>query len=306
MYQVAVLMSTYNGEKYVAGQIDSILAQKGVSIDLYIRDDGSADRTMDILEEYAKKHSNISIQKGDNIGVGNSFMSLVYTVHGNYEYFAFADQDDIWLESKIQTAIHSIEKTTSPALYVSNQTLVNKDLEVLGSRFSSAPSTEFRQILCRNKVSGCTMVWNRCLQDLLSNQVRRPSKQLLSNRIHDVWVAMAAAVTGEIIYDSDSYILYRQHQDNVVGVKKTNIIKQWMRKIVNTEEQNGRSKLARETVEAFEDCIQDADILSALKTYGFYQHDPVKKKQLLHDKSMVQYTGEKPGMFRLKVFLNLF
>ena len=306
MYQVAVLMSTYNGEKYVVDQMDSIRAQKGVGIDLYIRDDGSSDRTLDTLEEYAKKYSNIFIQKGDNIGVGNSFMSLVYAVRSNYDYFAFADQDDIWLEAKVQTAIHSIEKTTSPALYVSNQTLVDKDLEVLGSRFSSAPSTEFRQILCQNKVSGCTMVWNRCLQDLLSDPARRPSKQLLANRIHDVWVAMTAAVTGEIIYDSDSYILYRQHQDNVVGVKKTNIIRQWMRKIVNIEEQNGRSKLAKETVKAFEDCIQDADILSTLKTYGFYRHDPVRKKQLLHDKSMVQYSGEKRGMFRLKVLLNLF
>lgn len=78
MSSVAVLMSTYNGEKYLKEQIDSILAQKDVDVTLFIRDDGSSDNTIGICKEYVEKHKNIVLKTGENIGVGNSFMQLVY------------------------------------------------------------------------------------------------------------------------------------------------------------------------------------------------------------------------------------
>lgn len=98
MYKVAVLLSTYNGSKYIKEQIDSILSQEGVNIDIYIRDDESTDETVNIIYEY--KSNNIFLTEGKNIGVGNSFMELLYSVPEIYDYYAFADQDDIWSEKE--------------------------------------------------------------------------------------------------------------------------------------------------------------------------------------------------------------
>lgn len=94
--KVIVLMSTYNGEKYLKEQIDSILNQVKVEVFLMIRDDGSSDNTIAILKEYERQNRNIKIIKGKNIGVGNSFMQLLYN-SAEAEYYAFADQDDVWV-----------------------------------------------------------------------------------------------------------------------------------------------------------------------------------------------------------------
>jgi len=307
MYRIAVLMSTYNGDKYLSEQIESILSQEKVEVVLFVRDDGSSDRTGDILESYSGQYSNVIVERGCNIGVGNSFMELVYKIPTNgFDYYAFADQDDIWLSQKLINAANSITHISGPALYVSNQTLVDQNLIIIKERYVTSPRIEYKQILCQNKVSGCTMVWNHPLHKLLVEYKRRPSAQLLRNRIHDVWVAMVASVVGVIVYDEQSNIMYRQHENNVIGVRKTNIIKQWINKVFNAEEQNGRSRLAREIVDRFGDCIKNEDDLNILKTYGYYQEDAKTKKRLLHDRTIVKYSGEKLNMFRLKVLLNLF
>ena len=109
MDKVAILMSTYNGEKYLDEQIGSILAQEGVDVTLYIRDDGSSDRTAEIIKYYCKRYHNVSFTQGENLGVGNSFMQLVYDAKDVYDYYAFADQDDIWLRDKLSVLQANIE-----------------------------------------------------------------------------------------------------------------------------------------------------------------------------------------------------
>lgn len=93
---VAVLMSTYNGEKYIKEQIESILGQENVSVEIFIRDDGSIDHTVDIVEKY----DNINIIRGENIGVGNSFMELVYKVPNSFDFMLLRIKNDIWLNNK--------------------------------------------------------------------------------------------------------------------------------------------------------------------------------------------------------------
>ena len=132
MYKVAVLMSTYNGEKYLREQIDSILAQEGVDVTLYIRDDGSSDSTIEIINEYLTKTNRIKFYIGENIGVGNSFMQLVYDCPEDYDYYAFSDQDDIWLTEKMQVAVDSLKEYSNPFLYCSNQILVDKNGKIIG------------------------------------------------------------------------------------------------------------------------------------------------------------------------------
>lgn len=303
--KVAVLMSSYNGEKYLREQIDSILKQKKVCVDLYVRDDGSSDGTKDILCGYGET---IRVCYGKNMGVGRSFMQLVYKVPGDYDYYAFSDQDDIWLPQKLQRAIEFLEAEIEhmPVLYVSNQILVNAKGEKIGSRYEQKPNTDYKQILCQNKVSGCTMVWNRNLQKLLQEEKRRPSRELLENRIHDVWVAMAAAVMGKIVYDPEGYIYYRQHEKNVVGVRRVCMWKQWMDKIKKPSLRRGRSLLCKEIYGCFQELILDPSVKSDLECYGFYRQSKELKKKLMQDKSLLFYTGESRAFFLFKVGIQWF
>ena len=100
MDKVQVLLSTYNGEKYLQEQIESIIRQEDVEISLLIRDDGSCDKTIEIIENLKRKNSNIIYYSGNNLGPARSFMDLI-NKSGNFDYYAFSDQDDVWKSKKL-------------------------------------------------------------------------------------------------------------------------------------------------------------------------------------------------------------
>ena len=207
---IAVLMSTYNGAEYLREQIESILQQKDVHIELYIRDDGSTDETQSILEEY-NSYDNIHVNFAVNKGVIASFMELLYTVPKEYEYYAFSDQDDYWLEEKLKVAVDKIKERNIPQLYFSRKTYVDDKLKPLPLKDYDVRGTSIGFALMNSCASGCTMVFNRLLHSKLC--VSYPDPKYMS--MHDAWVYIVAAAIGEVIYDSNSYILYRQHGDNV-------------------------------------------------------------------------------------------
>ncbi|MCR4717193.1 MAG: glycosyltransferase, partial [Lachnospiraceae bacterium] len=164
MYKVAVLMSTYNGEKFIRDQVDSILNQAGVEVTLYVRDDGSTDRTAELIKDVP----GVKLTAGENVGVGNSFMQMVYDVPTTFDYYAFADQDDCWLSDKLMNAIYKIGDTDELKLYASNQTLVNASLDVIRDRYSTPPDYSYMQTICANRLAGCTFVWNNAFHNLIS------------------------------------------------------------------------------------------------------------------------------------------
>lgn len=299
-------MSTYNGEGFLGQQIESILAQEGVEVTLCIRDDGSIDRTEQIVAYYIKKHNNITFTYGDNLGVGNSFMQLVYDAPCYCDYYAFADQDDVWLPDKLLRAVNKLRGASRPMLYCSNQTLVDKHLTVIGNRYESAPDVSFEQILCRNTVSGCTMVWNEGLHALLASEERRPSRELLSKRIHDVWVAMVASVIAEIVYDEESRILYRQHENNVVGVKRQSVVRQWAQKLRNPSVRNGRSDICKTVYDNFRDLISEEHVLDSLRLYGYYREMLWMRIKLMTNRKLIKHTRESYIGFSMKVLFGLF
>ncbi|MCB1659487.1 MAG: glycosyltransferase, partial [Pseudomonadales bacterium] len=121
MKKLAVLLSTYNGEKYLSIQLESLLAQKDISLTLFVRDDGSSDTTPNLLARFAAQHNNIHLRLEKNIGVIASFFDLMTTVDDNFDYYAFADQDDYWLPEKLISAVNKLEQqsTDKPLLYCS-------------------------------------------------------------------------------------------------------------------------------------------------------------------------------------------
>ena len=116
---VTVVMSTYNGEKYISEQIDSILKQNCVRVKLYIRDDGSKDNTRQMIEEYAKRYDNIYYEFGENVGFSKSFLYALKNAP-DAQYYAFSDQDDVWSEDKIITTIALIQDVAGAALGFQN------------------------------------------------------------------------------------------------------------------------------------------------------------------------------------------
>ena len=302
--RVAILMSTYNGEKYLQEQMNSLIKQTGVMVEIFIRDDGSRDSTVDLLKDYSDKNANIHLTIGKNVGVGNSFMSLVGSVSDNFDYYAFSDQDDIWLDDKLSKAIAMISKNEGPELYCSNQILVDSSGKEIGVRFGKTPDLSPEKILVHNKATGCTMVWNRDLQKILSTFL--PSEQLLINRIHDVWVAIVASVCGNITYDENSYILYRQHENNVVGAKESvglEVLREKIKKFKNKDLQNGRSLLAKEVVKLFPVETSNNRMLcmaAAAKTFVG------KKKIIKNYKDFISCSGEKKIDFIIKVVFGMF
>lgn len=303
--QVAVLMSTYNGEKYIREQIDSILSQIKVNVTLFIRDDGSTDSTVKIITQYTEKYSNIKLWVGENIGVGNSFMQLLYSLTDEFDYYAFSDQDDIWLNEKLERAIEKISKNTVPTLYVSNQILVDKNGRKLGMRYVQKPDLSYMQTLSNNKATGCTMLWNKALNDRLTDINARPSKILLDNRIHDVWISAVAGLIGEIVYDQNGYILYRQHENNVVGVKKITVfgtLKSQIEKLVGKKPRNGRSMLAYELIKGYPETKYE-NLLVACANSKQYRN----KWIIIHSrKEIIKHTNESQIGFALKVLMNFF
>lgn len=300
MYSIAVLLSAYNGTKYIKEQINSILEQNDCDITLIIRNDGSTDETIKILDEY-KDNKKIIIYDEPNIGLAKSFMRLISLAKLDYDYYCFADQDDVWLKDKLISGIKMIENKNKPTLYSSNQTLVDQDLNLISIRYDKAPNIDYKQIISNNLISGCTFIWNKELQKLLTDINRLPSDELLDKRIHDVFVASVASVCGEVIFDMNSYILYRQHSSNVVGVRKNSRIKSFIKKFRDPKLRCGRSRLAYELFNKFNDVINDDEIRNELDILGNYKINKKYKKILIKNLDYRLYNNESKFEYKFKI-----
>lgn len=213
--KIAVLMSTYNGEKFIEEQIDSILNQQGnFMLDLLVRDDGSKDRTQEILDKYQKKGL-LKWYTGKNLGPANSFLHLIKENPG-YDFYAFSDQDDFWVPNKIERAVRRLSSCCEvPAVYFSNAELVNENLESLGRNvYRESPKKDLKTLSCAGGILGCTIVFNKKMAYYLQSY-SYPNEVVM----HDFYVALlCASLKGKILFDSVSTMKYRQHNSNVVGV----------------------------------------------------------------------------------------
>jgi glycosyltransferase involved in cell wall biosynthesis len=209
--KVQILLSSYQGEQFLEEQLDSLLKQSWKNLEILIRDDGSTDGTRKILEDYSAKYEHIKYFPGENIGVTQSFFELLKK--SDAAYVAFCDQDDIWLERKVEAAVRKLTKETGPALYCGNKILVDRSLSPMKKQSRPSLKPGFGNAVVECICTGCTAVMNRELADILA--ARLPEYAIL----HDWWTYLAASYTGKVIFDPNPYILYRQHEGNVVGAK---------------------------------------------------------------------------------------
>lgn len=230
MKNVLVLMSTYNGEKYIYEQLESIKKQININVDLIIRDDGSIDNTKYLINKFISEniYPQISLFEGENIGFVKSFFELAkisYSSERKYDFYAFSDQDDYWLENKIEEAVLSLEKLklNKPSLYFCQPQRVDEYLNPLPTKGLSLFNS-FGESLILHCATGCTEVFNYELIKVVVMSLKRfPS-------MHDSYFhQVCLAIGGEVVFDKRSFILYRQHSNNVIGGKEK-FFNQWKRR----------------------------------------------------------------------------
>lgn len=213
--RILVMMSTYNGEKYLREQIDSILNQKiDYEVHLRIRDDGSKDGTCEIIEDYILRYpEQIELIRGENRGCNASFFELIQNADG-YKYYSISDQDDVWLPDKLQIACDAIDevKEDIPLLYASTSYLVHNDLIPYGITRKKKREMTMYNTLIQNICPGHTQVMNNRLLDLLKNDVD-------TGRIYvyDSWIQNVANLYGKILFDNEPHTYYRQYEGNQLG-----------------------------------------------------------------------------------------
>lgn len=216
MKKVAILMSTYNGDKYLEEQLHSLenLDSKDLKVDIKIRDDGSSDQTIHILNEYAQMYKNINWYQGENKKSAYSFLELLKNNNG-YDYYSFCDQDDVWHKEKVKQAVLKLEQyDDKPAIYFSAVNVVDEDLKFLLKKEFNFKFT-FANSFVINPAIGCTIVINNKLKQFIDKLDKKGEIEM-----HDAWIyRMAQAIDSKVIYDKNSYIDYRQHANNVEGVK---------------------------------------------------------------------------------------
>ncbi|MDD5327114.1 MAG: glycosyltransferase family 2 protein [Phycisphaerae bacterium] len=222
---IKILLATYNGQEYLTEQIDSILAQSNQGWQLLIRDDGSDDNTLRIIEDYANRlPDKIRLIKDNEgrLGANLNFGKLLECV--DTEYIMFSDQDDVWLPNKIEMALNSMK--SAEQVYPDKPILVHTDLKVTDSELNTIADSmwtyqklfpeagnDLNSVMAQNVVTGCTMMINRKARAV---SIPVPEEAIM----YDWWLALNVCRHGKIVYVSIPSVLYRQHSKNQVGAQK--------------------------------------------------------------------------------------
>ena len=224
MKTVTVIMSSYNGSSFIERQIKSIYNQKDVSINCFIRDDGSSDNTLQILTELQKEYANLSFIVGDNVGWEKSFL-IALSLAPQADYYAFADQDDIWFDNKIINGLNQLAQypDNEVVMFHCNKISVNGDLTPLSHQIKRLSRPINRQnAVVQEYAQGCSIIFNNAAKNLLTR--RLPIEKIA----HDFWVGLVCFMFGHVIYDCNPYFYHINYGNNASG--EGHLLKSWQKR----------------------------------------------------------------------------
>lgn len=307
---VLVMMATYNGEKYVAEQIDSILAQEGVNVTLLISDDGSSDNTPSICKRYAENMPSVQFTVNENNkGLARNFMDMLYGADSTaFDYFAFSDQDDYWMPNKLVKAIEAISSAgEGPRLYYSDVCNVDEHLNGGSREYGAFASyaNSLGLLLTVNWASGCTMVFNSAFASALQHYVPGDWP-----RIHDGWVHLVARVLNAQVPDLDhAYIKRRISGQNQVGERGLNSLSGKRIKIIAssllTPSDHGLTEAASLLLDGYADSMSSED-KELVSRFVDGRHSIVKRLGMMFDPAFAQPFPLENIMFKGKMLLNVY
>lgn len=301
---IAVILSAYNGEKYIRQQIDSILAQTDVDLELFIRDDGSHDSTVSILREYKEKYNNVHIQEGSNLGFRQSFIQEML-LHRGFDYYAFSDQDDFWENGKLRAACAAIETMSRPQIptvYYSNLNIADEKLNIYKHTHLEKRKQSLASVIMRRSIAGCTMVLNNTMWEKMSE--KSISDQML-RRGHDSFIiSLCYSIGGCALCDEHAYIRYRQHQDNTSGGMNgplQRIKKEW-NALINKKGQE--SEIACAILNSWPEEI-DTQARRTLELVANYKKQPMTRLRMLISKDFTTGDYRLTALGKFKILAGL-
>ena len=304
---VEVLMSYYNGDRYIREQIQSILDQTySGMIKILIRDDGSTKTELrKILDEIpCPENRQIELIREENVGPQRSFLRLIQLAD-QAEYYFYADQDDVWLEDKIQNAVQKMqEKQTDVKLYCSNYKITDSDLQVIcESGVTIRENTfQFLTALLFNTFPGCVMGMNAGLLNLLKKM------NVKNCMMHDSYTFGTALAVGEVYYDARPEILHRIHQNNVVGygfkkIKPGKWIREKFSLLIHKEDYD-LSEYADSLLQMYgEDRLSFSQDVRLLRDF---KKSPVRTWQLLRHPALKHKLDREAASIYCKILFHLF
>ncbi|MEL7605872.1 MAG: glycosyltransferase family 2 protein [Sedimentibacter saalensis] len=299
---IDILLASYNGEKYIAEQIDSILNQTYKDWFLYIKDDCSTDNTINIIRNYENTYKDkIKVITSDiksGSAKDNFFSMFKYSEN---EYIMTCDQDDVWLPNKIEITLYKMmeaekENEDMPILVHTDLKVVDEKLKKITDSLIKMQNLDFRRdklnnLLVQNIVTGCTVMVNR----KLLYYIKQVPQQAI---MHDWWMALLASALGKLYFIDIPTVLYRQHSNNDVGAKNVKSTDYILRKLRNL---NSVKKTINDTY------IQAAELLNSIgdevdsrnnemiKQYSLF----LKINKYQRIKRLIKYQYWKNGIIRV-------
>ena len=297
--KVQVLLSCFNGVRWIREQLDSLLQQSLTDLGILVRDDGSDDGTQAILEEYRQKGF-LQWYTGEHLGASRSFWHLLQN-STDADYYAFCDQDDVWDTDKLETAVRMLGQTDPavPALYCSDVRVTDSELHTVSRHMVKEMPVDYAHALIRNAAPGCTFVFNHSARDVL--KIYDAEKSGL--RLHDWTVFQIVACFGTVIFDPETHMSYRQHGDNAIGAHQ-HTFRAMLGKIpafLNGPQTNSRQRQAERLEQTYADRMgPDARELTGLLAH--YREDRRirgKLLQVLHRR--LGYREYLPAAFLIRI-----
>ena len=306
---IAILMATYNGEKYLFEQLDSIVGQSYQNFKLYVCDDCSNDSTVNILQSYQNQFPNkifVTINKM-NVGVVKNFEKLLQNCEE--PYIALSDQDDIWIENKLEFELKKIRKVqnSEPALVHSDLIMINSNGDTLHDSFLNFrkirldKNKNINKIIGHNGVMGCTTLFNQKLKSCIL-----PFPKSLD--VHDYWIALVNEVIGKRFTIKEPLVKYRIHENNTSNnISKLNKKRNIYQRFFNTDTlpfiDLQREKVIVELLNRYNSQLSNKDrkiVIAFLDYLQLCKHPLILYYQLIRYKLI-----RSDFSYRLKIFIKL-
>lgn len=291
--KIAILLSVYNGEKYISEQIHSLVRQTvHNNMTLYIRDDGSSDKTIDIINQWREK-IDIVIYQGLNIGPARSFWELL-KMNIDADYYLFCDQDDIWDCDKVEKSIEAI--TENICLSYCNCRYIDSNGQIIKEkRLQKRPNESYENLFISGVTQGCSMCFTKSLKDFIM------SKTIECIPMHDIVVMLYAKSMGDLVWIDEPLFSYRIHDNNVVAkngnpfVKLRNSLRNW-----RNSRNNSMSNVAAELLNNFPNLY----CYSFLVNMSLYKTKIASKSKILNNKELKNVTADCKRSYICRILLN--
>lgn len=297
---IDILLATYNGAQFLDAQLQSLERQTYQNFRIYILDDGSTDRTPEILRAFQARHPDQTILLPEMRHTGSPSLNFFHLLeHSTQDYTMFCDQDDIWAEEKIRVTLQAMQRQEEQDPAVPR--LVHTDLEVVSTDLTPIAQSFMRYqhldpyyvslpgLIVQNNVTGCTVLMNRHLREL----IRQPDPVCM----YDWWIALSASAFGRIAYLKDATVLYRQHGANAVGAQDVRTAAYAAEKLRHPEKMTRSLQRTYQVAETFRRLYSDrlsASQLQFLQAYETSAGSGVFKRAYILSK----YKAYKKGLGR--------